>query len=66
MEPKQTMNNVKDTQIKLRKARKDYECRKCLKPILKGCIYESGYIQTEDMRVFPRKYHKECGVLSTL
>ena len=44
-------------EIKIRKARKNYKCEVCQIQIPKGSMYESGYEQTEDMRVYP---HKRC------
>ena len=49
-----------DTQIKIRKAMKDYKCEVCGVKIFKGTKYESGYVQTEDSRVYPHKRCLDC------
>ncbi len=52
-----------ETQIKIRKARKDYKCEICQVKIPKGSRYESGYVQTDDMRVYPHKRCLSCALI---
>jgi len=52
-----------DTEIKIRNARKKYKCEICGILIPRGTRYESGYVQTEDMRVYPHKRCLDCRLI---